>query len=152
MIEWSYSLIGSSVTPGVPGGDFSGKDTGGIQYVQLALDAAGDVKVPFEWLRGPAAVVQRVRIRFRLWRGEWFLDQRIGVPYRENVLVKNPDKPLVSALFRRVMADTPGVANVESLDATYDRRARSVLIDARATLTDGALLVIQSEPFIVGTS
>jgi hypothetical protein len=121
--------------------------------VQLALNyTTGDIKVPFEWIRGPEAVIQRIRIRFRLWRGEWFLDTRIGVPYREQVLVKNPDKPLVSALFRRVVAETPGVQNVEALDAVYDRRARSVLVNARATLTDGALVVINSEPFIVGNA
>jgi hypothetical protein len=153
-IEWFYPLLSSSTSSGAAADpiDFSGNPNGGIQYVQLALNpATWDLEVPMRWLRGPDAVIQRLKIRCRFWRGEWFLDQRLGVPYRESVLIKNPDRVLVSAVFREVFETTPGVDRVPKLNAIIDRPTRHLLIDeAEIVLTDGALVVINREPFIVG--
>lgn len=153
-IEWSYPLATSSAPSGAAADeiDFSGNPTGGIQYVQLALDpATWDAEVPFRWLRGPDAVIQRLKIRCRLWLGEWFLDQRIGVPYRTQVLIKNPDRVLVSAVFREVFESTPGVLRVARLLARIERASRTLMIEElEIELTDGAVIIAKDEPFIIG--
>lgn len=142
MIEWSYTLEGAAASaadasaPPVP--------------ATFALDpATGDLAVPLVVLRGPAAVVQRIRCRFRFWLGEWFLDTRKGIPYRERVLIKNPDTNLISALFREVLESTPGVRAVEYFRAELDKPSRTLTCAFQCYLDDGARVLAVGEPFQV---
>ena len=147
-ILWSYPLEGAADLE--PSTDFAGAARALDQPVTYELDpATWDLVVPLRILRGAPAVVQRVRCRFRFWLGEWFLDTRLGVPYRERVLIKNPDTNLISALFRDVLATTPGIRAVEYFRAELDRPTRSLTCNFLAYLTDGATVVAQGEPFVV---
>jgi hypothetical protein len=76
----------------------------GLEIAELALNlTTGDLLIPPKIIRGAEAVAQRVRVRFRWFLGEWFLDERLGVPYYSDILVKNPDPILISFIFRRVL-------------------------------------------------
>lgn len=122
-----------------------------LPYVDLALDpATWDVTFPPRWLKGPDAVIQRVKVRFRFFLGEWFLDQRLGVPYYRDVLIKNPDTLLISSIFREVLLTTPGVKSVEYFKADLDRQTRKLSVDFLAHLSDGSTIVAQAQPFIIG--
>lgn len=122
-----------------------------LNYAEIALDeATGDIKIPITIIRGADAVVQRLRVRFRFFLGEWFLDTRLGVPYFDSILVKNPDKILITSIFRRVIRTTPGVKRVDSLTASLDRPTRTLTTDFRATLDDDITqIVAKAEPFIL---
>jgi hypothetical protein len=121
-----------------------------LPYVELALDpVTNDLAIPPAWITGPDAVIQRVQVRFRFFLGEWFLDQRLGVPYFRDVLIKNPDPLVVSTVFRKVLEMTPGVSSVDSLVANLDASSRTLMIDFKATLSDGSVIVAQAEPFIL---
>src|SRR5690606_28796586 len=63
-------------------------------------------------------VAQRLRVRFRFFRGEWFLDRREGTPWYGEILVKNPSPRTVRAIFRNIILRTPGVAALNQLDFT----------------------------------
>lgn len=148
MIDWSYPLDGASTLD--PSMDFAGgANTGEIATTYELDPATWDLVVPLRILRGAPAVVQRIRCRFRFWFGEWFLDTRLGVPYRERVLLKNPDTNLISALFRDVLVTTPGVRAVETFRAELDASRRFLSCDFLAYLVDGAQVVSQGEPFVV---
>lgn len=85
------------------------------------------------------SIVQDVRLRLGFFRGEWFLDQEEGVPYYEEILVKNPNPTAVREWFRRTIAGTPGIKEVLSLDLDFDRRNRRLSVSFRAS-TDLGLL------------
>jgi hypothetical protein len=117
---------------------------------ELALDpATGDLAFPPRIIHGIEAIAQRIRVRFRWFLGEWFLDQRQGVPYYAHILIKNPDPILISYVFRQVLLKTPGVASVSNFQASIDRRSRMLTVDFEATLDDGTILTAQAEPFII---
>jgi len=120
---------------------------------ELALDpVSGDIAFPPYILTGPLCVIQRIRVRFRFFLGEWFLDQRLGIPYFQDILIKNPDPTLISAIFRQVLLTTPGVLRVDAFTATLDAPTRVLTVNFQATLTDGSTIITaQAEPFIIST-
>ena len=59
-----------------------------------------------------AEVLQRVRSRLLLVRGEWYLDQRQGTPWREAVFSRGVTADVVRRGVRAAALATPGVATV----------------------------------------
>lgn len=118
-------------------------------FKDLAYDfLIDDLVTPLRLVEGADAVVQNMIIRFQCVLGEWFLDQRQGVPYRERVFVVNPDVRALRSLFTKVAESTPGVASVGTLDLEVDKRTRTLRCKRfSATLSDGSNVVF--DPFII---
>lgn len=113
-----------------------------VGYAEIERDTTtNDVKLPLRIIRGPDAVVQRLRQRFAMVKGEWFLDRRLGVPYREQLLVKNPDRGLVCSIFRRIIVDTPGFSRVVTISAELTKATRSMALNFEAVLEDPNVIV-----------
>lgn len=110
--------------------------------LDLLLDDNGTVIRNGDW----AFAVDRVGIQQRISQvlksiaGEWFLDLDYGLPYFEQVLVKNPNIPQVTDLFRRAILSIQGVSSVERLSVSFDTAARQLRVDWVAS-TDLGLLV-----------
>lgn len=93
------------------------------------------------------AIANQVMIRLRFFFEEWFLDERQGIPYFREILIKNPNLDLVRYLFRTAVATTPGISAVTSLTAEVDPVARKLSVTFAATMDTGAQLVFS--PFII---
>ena len=89
---------------------------------------------------GKDAIAQDVLRRLAMFRGEWFRDQRLGLPYFEEILVKNPSLPRVRAIYSEAILETPGVVSVSNLQLDYDPAARSAALSFEARTTDGDVL------------
>jgi hypothetical protein len=118
------------------------------------MTAAGDLDLTSGNLRletDPAeALAIKLRARYRLFQGEYFLDTRIGVPYFQFILVHNPNLPVVKSILSKVITQTPGVKSLDTFDLTYDRGARTAAFTFRATTDTGAVISGGSgTPFIV---
>lgn len=134
-------------------GAFSGVPISSITFSTLALDpVTWDLVLPVRILQGPDAVIQKIKQRFRFFKGEWFLDQRLGIPFLQTVFVKAPSLILISAIFQQVLLGTPGVASVTSFSATLDGQTRTLTADFVAVLVDGTTVTAQAEPFIISIS
>ena len=119
----------------------------------LAQGTDGDIALTngrLTLLSGPFEKAQKILNRLRLFKGEWFLDTRIGVPYFTVVLIKNPDLDIVKRLFRRVVLSVPGVVDLPEIQVTWDTKARTLAYSFRAIDDAGNLIEGgQGEPFIV---
>lgn len=116
-----------------------------------ALDTDGDLAIPFATVTGNDAVAQRLRVRLSLVAGEWFADERVGVPYMRDILgVKNPDLAAVKALLDRVVRECPGIARTEGLTVSLDKASRVLTVDFEAVADDGTRLPIHREIPIYG--
>lgn len=92
----------------------------------------------------------KLKNRFRLFLGEWFLDTRIGVPWFQFVFVKNPDLSVIRRLLNRIILSVPPIITVTKLDLDYDPAARVLGFSFEAVGDDGRILTGGSgEPFIV---
>jgi len=89
---------------------------------------------------GREAIAQHMRIRMRFFLGEWFLDQREGIPFFRDILRKNPSRTLVESIFRQVIVETSGVDLLEKFELSIDAATRTAKVDYTAVTTDGETL------------
>lgn len=109
----------------------------------LALDGDGDLSIvdgTLQTVDGDAHLSQFLRIRLLTFLGEWFLDQRIGVPYFRDVLVKDPNPTVLRGVFRRVIANTPGVVQILAFSTSLESTTRQLSV-AWEVLTDTGSIV-----------
>ena len=79
---------------------------------------------------------QRIDCTLRTFRGEWWLDPTIGVPYFEEILKKNPDMSVVRQAFASVILSVPGVQEVTRLEVKFLRPTRALRVDFEVKGTD----------------
>lgn len=100
-----------------------------------------------------AAGAQKLSNKFRFFLGEWFLDQRLGVPYYQVVFVKNPDLGAIKQLFRKVIMGTAPFVDVPSLTVTLNAATRVLGFTFRAATDSGAIVTGGSgQAFIVDST
>lgn len=65
------------------------------------------------------AVNQGVRFRIGFFLGEWFLDESIGLPYIDRILIKNPNLAEITDYFRTAILNTPDMVSVDTITIGY---------------------------------
>lgn len=63
---------------------------------------------------GASEVLQRIRTRIRILKGEWFLNTEAGIPYFTEILGKK-DTDYLTLLLRQIITATDGVESISSL-------------------------------------
>jgi hypothetical protein len=91
---------------------------------------------------GDEATIQRIRQKFLLWKGEWFLNTDAGIPWLQ-VLGEKPEPSFLSSLFRSVVSEDPGVDEILDFNFSYAGSSRKLRITWRAKLNGG--LVAEEE-------
>ncbi len=120
--------------------------------VDFKLDNFGDLDLSandIELIDGSDAIAQHLLIRLRLFRGEWFVDQRVGIPYYESILLKAPNLIAVRGIFRAAIVSTPGVEQIERFDLDFDPSVRELQIDFSVKLAGEDVARDFSEVFIL---
>ena len=119
----------------------------------FALTTDGDIDISRDdlyFVTGADAVAQHLKIRLRLVKGEWFLDQRVGIPYHSQIWVKNPNLAAIQAIYRRAITSTPGVASpLERMDLAFDASTRELSLSFSAKLAGETVARDFSEVFIL---
>lgn len=108
----------------------------------IKLDANGDIDISQQDLQlvgDLEAVEQSVKIRLQFFRGEWFSDESIGLPYFESVLIKNPNANLLSAVFRSEILGTVGIDSLASLTLSQNSATRKLAVNFVASTDFGEL-------------
>jgi hypothetical protein len=82
-------------------------------------------------------IAQQVKIKLKSFLGEWFLDTIYGVPYWEDILVKNPSLGHIRNILRQQILDVDDVAAVTSLSLTLNSQSRTLTVDFVAETTYG---------------
>lgn len=119
--------------------------------MDLRVDSNGDLDITggeLSLTSGGEAVEQRTRLRLQFFLGSWFLDRNIGIPYYESILVKNPNLPAISAIFRQAIELDPEITAARNLELSLDAALRrlSVTFTAETTLLTP---VVFDEEFIL---
>jgi hypothetical protein len=98
---------------------------------------------------GTTAIQQRLQQALQLWLGEWFLDTTVGVPYKQQILVKNPNIDLVQADLVAAASDVPGIIQITDFSLEYSATNRSVSVYIEAQDSNGQTITAQAN---VGTN
>jgi len=83
-------------------------------------------KCSFVVINGADKVAQQIKITLLAFLGEWFLDVTFGVPYLEEILVKNPHMAAIETILRSHITDVPHVLRLESFALDWDRARRNL--------------------------
>lgn len=86
--------------------------------------------------QGSDAVRQHIMQRLRMFAGEWFLNLSEGVPYYQNILIKNPNPDVVDGLLKNVILSTPGVDELLNFEIDYDASLRKLTVDFSVRVLD----------------
>ena len=104
--------------------------------MDILLDADGDLDISE---RGDISfgdsVAQKIRIRLLWFEGEWRWDTEEGLPYFEELFVKNPDVDEFESLVREKIFEVDEVTEVREVLVSHDRQERTATIRYTA-LTD----------------
>ena len=85
----------------------------------------------------PQATRQRLEQKFRLWRGEWFLNINAGFPWLEDVLGQRPRPEVLRSLVYDLVVNDPGLRSLTNLTLAFEGVDRQLRITFDATLTNG---------------
>jgi hypothetical protein len=108
--------------------------------MDLKLSSTGDLAIEnddFVLLTGIDAIAQDVDVRLQFFKGEWFLDTRIGVPWYEKILGQKPRLVAVKTLLKNAVLSTPGVLSVLDFDLDYSRSLRTLSVNFHANSVEG---------------
>lgn len=86
---------------------------------------------------GKDAILQHILQRLKTFQEEWFLDITAGVPYLQQILVKNPDLNKVDALLVDEITGTPGVEDLLEFSSDVNGSLRQLTVSFKAKTTDG---------------
>ena len=103
----------------------------------LSLDENGNLSVS----TGLEGLRQKVIQKFRLFRGEWFLDTNAGLPYEQEILVRQVDVGLVSTMFNNTLLSEPEITNVTEFTSNLDPNTRLFTYTARVQTIFGEMEV-----------
>ena len=84
-------------------------------------------------------VGQNILQRLRTYLGEWFLDNAIGLPYYQQILVKNPDQGNIDAIFLNAILGTRGVQQVNRYEFRVDFNTRQLFVTFSAQTVQGTV-------------
>ncbi len=85
----------------------------------------------------PAAIAQEVSIALQFFRGEWPLNILVGIPYQEQVFVKNPSLAALTVLFTRASLSIPGIAEAREMKLVFDNGGRRLSVTPKLRAEDG---------------
>ena len=102
-------------------------DTGDIEIIEGELSLTS----------GTDAIRQHLKQRLNTYFREWFLDQRIGIPYFEHILKKNPVPSVIDSIFKREILTTPGVIELIEFNLDFEPGLRELSLSFKARVIDG---------------
>lgn len=82
-------------------------------------------------------LAQRLLIRLRTFRGEWFLDQDLGVDYFGQILGKNRNRATVDAIIQAEILQEREVLQLDEYNSTYNNSLRKLDVAFKARTIDG---------------
>lgn len=88
---------------------------------------------------GTNPILQDILQRFRMFLGEWFLDNTQGVPWFQQILIKGYDQSKINAIFLNIILAVPGVLLLNSYSFTINTEFRSLVVQFNAQTTSGPI-------------
>lgn len=85
-------------------------------------------------VNSPATVAQLVLTRMNLWRGQWYLDLTVGMPWLEDVIGKNTG-PIYDLQIQQYILATQGVSQIQGYSSSLNRKTRALTVNIKNLVT-----------------
>lgn len=114
--------------------------TGDIDFTDGVLTLTDDEFLDDNGNKSLQATAQRLRQKLRFFFGEWFLDKSKGIPYFQQIFLKNPNPTVVESVFVSEIVSDPAVTELESIDFDVDKATRKLTLSFRARCDDTVIV------------
>ena len=84
-------------------------------------------------------IKQQTTLRLGFFKGEWFLNEDTGIPWYEEIIVKNPNLIRIREIFRDAILSVTGIREVTFMDLLFSSYARTLSVNFRASTDLGEL-------------
>lgn len=72
-------------------------------------------------------ILQRIKVRLRFFKGEWYLNTEHGIPYFQDILgTKSFDNNIIESIFRKAILDVEGVKGLIESSVDYEPTERKI--------------------------
>jgi len=95
------------------------------------LDGDGNLAM----VKDGQAIGQHARQRTMTFKGEWFLNSNVGVPWLSDIMGKQYDPALAEAIIKSVVRKTDGVTRITSFSIKFDNKKRELIANDISILT-----------------
>ena len=84
-------------------------------------------------------IKQQVTLRLGFFKGEGFMNEDTGIPWYEEIIVKNPNLIRIREIFRDAILSVTGIREVTFMDLLFSTNARTLSVNFRASTDLGEL-------------
>ena len=89
---------------------------------------------------GTDALIDRLKTNLKLYKGDWYLDTNLGVPYIEKVFKKQTNVGALYSIFGNIILGTEGVKSINKLQFDQDKETRKLIVTFNITSDEGVQL------------
>ncbi len=90
----------------------------------IILDDSND----WELVEDADEVAQRVAVALKWHRGEWLFNTDLGLPYRDQIMVKNPQLDQIRGIMRTLITGIEDVEALTQLELDYSPTERKLRV------------------------
>jgi len=98
------------------------------------LDGDGDLVLRNGDIVITDSVIQAIRIRLKWFANEWRINKDYGIPYYEEVFIKNPNKQLIEERIKEEILTVEEVQEVTSVNIDVNTVTRKAVITFTAII------------------
>jgi hypothetical protein len=103
-----------------------------MKYKDIALNSNYDLDIvncDFRLTDNSDITLQKLKQTLKTIRGEWQLDQSLGLPYFDEILVKNPFLDRIKSIFIKAIQSVEEVVSITSLDVSVNDTTRTLNVN-----------------------
>ncbi len=105
--------------------------------IVFKTNAAGFME--FWFIDGRDRIAQKLKIKLKMWLGEWFLDTSRGMPYLETILVKGVRRSTIEYIIKDQILAVEGVERIETFAMNIDVIGRTLRVDFTCSTKEGLI-------------
>ena len=109
-----------------------GRSSHDMIFEAVSNNGSTEQRYSIKPIDGSDRVAQQIKMTLLTFLGEWFLDINWGVPYLEDVLIKNPRMSSVESILRSRIKAVPDVDKIVSFSMEFNRRYRTLKVSFEA--------------------
>jgi len=88
-------------------------------------------------------IAQKTDIVLSTFRGEWWLNEDLGIPYFQEIFIKNPNIPQIDSIYKAEIMGITGVQTIVNYKNEYNPQTRESLITFTEILDTGEKIEVQ---------
>ena len=90
-------------------------------------------------------LIQKLKIKFLFFYGEWFLDITQGIKYYEEILIKDPNVFTIDNMFKLTIMEDGYFSSIIEYQSDFNLQKREFSVSFKAMKNNGEIFVFPSE-------